>query len=142
MASKDGATLKQSGYILFAFDPAPHLTTSRAPGSVSALKQTLKSTGPINDLLQYETKNLEGSPEIIKPVTSRIVQLVVGEAVQLRYQSKLTRTSGPTEIVVFLQYEFLKNTDLYTFTFETYPDQADKYIPIYEEIINSFKFLK
>jgi hypothetical protein len=142
MGSKDGVMLKQAGYVLFAFDPAPHPTTARTSGSVSALKMALKNTGLLKDLLAWEVKDLESSSEVIKPIAGQIIQIPAGEAVQVCYQRKMTRTADQTETVVFLQYEFLNNTDLHRFTFETYPEQVDKYTPIFEEIINSFKFLK
>jgi hypothetical protein len=142
MSSKEGELLKQAGYLLFAFDPIPHPTTSRTPGSFSVNKQALSIPATLDDLEAYEVNSLESSPDILKPIVNQRVQLQVGEVIQFRYQRKISRTGGQVETVEYLQYEFLSSTSLYILTFETYPDQTGKYIPIYEEIANSFKFLQ
>ena len=146
LESADLAAMKQMGYIMYSIDPSPHPTTARYLGSFSIYKKGFNDSPPpdgvLNALEIREVNDLESSTNIVKPVEHRIMQLLVGDALRLQYQRKMTRDNGKVETVVFLQYEFLTSNSYYLFTFETYPDQIGKYIPIYDEIAGSFQFLK
>ena len=132
--------VEQTGIILYAIDPVAYSTSNRYPGSFSVLKRELNLQVTLDDIELFEVQLSENDSDILKPIVHQRVQLQVGDAIQWRYQINMSR-GGQDEIMEFLVYEFLRGTNLYYLTFETYPDQTDKYIPIYEEIANSFKFL-
>jgi tetratricopeptide (TPR) repeat protein len=136
------STDKLMGFLLFSYDPAPHPKTARQQGSFSVVKQVLGKPVIFNDFISFQLQSLEGNSDVVKPVVHELVQLLIGEAVQFRYQRNITRDGGQVETIVFIQYMYLMGNDCYIFTFETYVDLIEKYTPIFKEIAYSFRFVK
>ncbi len=140
LADVESTQLRQRGSLLFALDPETNPAATGPPGSLTITKVTLNKPITLDEIYDIEVESLERAPDTLKPVDCTIVQLRVGEAVCIRYRKNLTRTGGQIETIVFVQYEFLRGSDVYLLTFETIPILSHKYELVFEEIAQSFRF--
>jgi len=125
-------------YLFYAVDPVYSTPVLDVDGSFSIVRASLKQEVSLALFEEREVRGLEADPTTVKPVSTRRVKLLVGEAMESTYTKNYPHRTGP---VVFIQYAHVRGKELYILTSETTPNLLEKYRPIFEKMAHSFRLL-
>ena len=125
--------------VFYAVDPVSSTPVLDVDGSFSIMKVSLPQEASLAEYAEQGLKELEESPTTVKPVTTKQVELLAGEAVEFTYTKNYPHRTG---LVVFIQYAVIKGKDLYVLTSETTPSLFEKNAPIFGKMAKSFRLLE
>jgi len=122
--------------LFYAVDPVSSTSVLDVDGSFSIMKAELPQEVSVSAFTDREVRGLEAAPTTVKPVTTKYVELLSGEALECTYTKNYPHRTG---LVVFVQYALVRGKELYMLTSETTPSLFDKYRPIFEKMAYSFR---
>jgi hypothetical protein len=127
-----------SGVIkFFGFD-----TTSSSDFTVnlSVGKQAVPASTTLDSYVQLNLSQIENAVKLSNPAEQKKVTLAGVEAVQLKYEWSITvpATGEPADITT-IQYMIVSNKNAYIVTFTCLSDQIDEKLPLFEQIMDTFR---
>jgi hypothetical protein len=136
-----GKQLIASGIRFYAIDGAAGSTMGGIATNCNIIRHTETQVYSLDYAVTSSINALEGQSMVVKPITHRRVQLPVGEAEQLRYALNLTLANNQTIKTPITQYLVMRGKDSYIITFTTHSSLDAKYLPTFESIIKTFRFV-
>lgn len=134
-------SLMAAGLGFFAIDPDPAGVKAGFLTNCNILKQRLNIKASLNFYVQTTIPQLESLSNIAGPVTHRRVQVAGIEAEELKYQLSMSTATRKTVRVAATQFLVIRDKDMYVISFATPADHSQKYAPIIDKIIQSFKLI-
>jgi hypothetical protein len=129
-----------NGVKFFGFDQAT-VGTGFAT-NVNVLRHPIPPGQTLDTVVAETIRQIDGVPEVAKPVVHERVTLASGARERLRYNISMRSPDGKSNVLVITQYIVVKGTDSYIVTMTTGRDQEDKYAKTFDGIGRSFRPLK
>jgi hypothetical protein len=131
-----------AGVKYFALDLGPGTVSKGGATNLNIIREPLPFKMSLDAYVQLSVGQIENLPSVVKPVKHKTVQIMAGEAEELKYLLRTNTPNGQAIKVAITQYAFLDDKTAYIITLTTIADQAAKYAPIFAEIGRSFRLLK
>jgi hypothetical protein len=141
LESQFGETLPL-GAMLWGFDLSPESIGSGYAANVQVLWVPLPADVSLGVMVQLVIGQLENLKSVVTPISHQRVDLVAGEAEQIRYEMNFINSGGEPTTLAVIQHLLVHGERAYTITFTTRADQAEEYAPIIEEIVQSFQIIQ
>lgn len=129
-----------NGVKFFGFDQATAGTGFAT--NVNVLRHPIPPGQTLDTVVAETIRQMDGVPEIAKPIPHERVSLASGARERLRYNLSMKSPGGKSNVLAITQYVMVKGTDSYIVTMTTLRDQEDKYAKTFDGIGRSFRFLK
>jgi hypothetical protein len=141
LESQFGETLPL-GAMFWGFDLSPESIGSGYAANVQVLWVQLPADVSLGVMVQLVIGQLENLKSVVTPISHQRVDLVAGEAEQIRYEMNFINSGGEPTTLAVIQHLLVHGERAYTITFTTRADQAEEYAPIIEEIVQSFQIIQ
>jgi hypothetical protein len=119
------------------------LGTEKASGgpNVNVVKVALQGEASLEAAGAAMVKQFESIPSVEKPVARRRVRLQPGEAERLDAIMPVTPPGEETKRLTLAAYVLVRGQQMCVVTCTAGVEEAKKYAPIFDRIVNSFRFL-
>jgi hypothetical protein len=128
-----------SGVKFFGLDEATFGTGFAT--NVNVVRVPLPPGGNLDAAVADTVKQLEGLPNVVKPVTRERLPAAGGRE-RLRFKMTMNVPTGRSATLAVTQYLAVRDKDGYAVTLTTVADQEAKYAATFEKVGQSFRFTK
>lgn len=135
-------SLINAGVHFFGFDPTSEAMKTGSTTDASVQRQAMGSEATLAQIEQLVRTQLSNASSVKQPVSTRVIGLAAGgESLEVSFTATVSDTNGnPLDVSVF-QYLTLRDTDVYVITLSTNEALSGGYVPVFQGIAASLKFL-
>jgi hypothetical protein len=126
------------GFKFYGIEVSKESLVRGYPASLNILTQAMPASMSFDRFIEMTATTLETMLELSVPVEQELVDLPSGTVGKLSYSMEAALVTGETMEVVIVQYLIPSGDELYIISFGAAAEVADSYLPIFEQIAESF----